>query len=220
MVDDLSRAVVFSNGEYRDLQGVREHLLVDDLLICADGALAKVMALDLKPDLLVGDFDSVSQELLDEAARLGIRRLTVPKEKDFTDTELALRQATLAGCSDILLVGAFGGRLDHALGNLFLLPPYIRQGVNIMLTDGETDVYLVTERLSLAGLAGKTVSLLPLTEQVVGVTIAGFYYPLCNHTLRWGETIGISNLPISDEAMVNVADGILLVVVTDAKRTA
>ena len=193
--------MVFSNGEYRDLRGVRQRLLADDLLICADGALAKVMAMDLQPDLLVGDFDSVSPKLLEEADRLGIRRLTVPAEKDFTDTDLALREATLAGCTDILLVGAFGGRLDHALGNLFLLPPYIRQGVSIALTDGETDVYLVT-------------------EQVVGVTIEGFYYPLCNRTLRWGETIGISNLPLLDEAKITVTDGILLVVVTDAKRTA
>lgn len=216
----MARAVVFSNGEYRDLAGVQRRLRTDDLLICADGALAKVMSMQLLPDCLVGDFDSISPELLAEADRLGVRRLTVPAEKDFTDTDLALQEAVRAGCTEVLLIGAFGGRLDHALGNLFLLPPYARQGINIMFSDGEMDAYLVTKQLSLTNCQGKVISLLPVTEQVSGVTIHGFYYPLHDYTLCWGKTIGISNLPLVDEPVVEVADGVLLVIVTDEKRTA
>lgn len=216
----MTRAVVFSNGEYCDLSGVKQRLRPDDWLICADGALAKVMALELLPDLLIGDFDSVSPELLQQADNLGVQRLTMPAEKDFTDTDLALRAAVDAGYREVLLVGAFGGRLDHALANLFILPPYIRQGVQISLTDGETDVHLVTEQLTLANCRERLVSLLPLTEQVSGVTLEGFYYPLHNHTLRWGDSIGISNVPLQSEVSVRLGSGILLVIVSDAAKTA
>jgi thiamine pyrophosphokinase len=212
----LGRAVIFSNGEYRDFSGVKQHLCRGDFLICADGALGKLMSMQIRPDLLVGDFDSVEPSLLEEAERAGINRLNVPVEKDFTDTELALREALKAGYRDILLVGAFGGRLDHELGNLFLLPPFVSAGARISLTDGETDAYLVTKELQLSGCRGKVVSLLPLTAEVQGVTISGFYYPLQDYTLHWGQTIGISNLPLVDNPSIRLQSGMLLVVVTDA----
>lgn len=216
----MARAVVFSNGEYCDLAGVQRRLRPDDWLVCADGALEKVMALRLLPDLLIGDFDSVSAELLQRSDQLGVKRVTMPAEKDFTDTDLALRTAVEAGYREILLVGAFGGRLDHALANLFILPPYVRQGVKVSLTDGETDVHLVTEQLTLGGCQQRVVSLLPLTEEVTGVTLTGFYYPLHNRTLRWGDSIGISNVPLDDQVFIQLSTGILLVLVTNAERTA
>lgn len=216
----MKRAVIFSNGEYRDLVGVRQRLHPDDLLICADGALGKLLALGLHPDLLVGDFDSLGEEQLLTAEQLGIRRVTFPAEKDFTDTELALREAVQAGCDQVLLVGAFGGRLDHALGNLFLLPPHVRQGLQLGFTDGVMDGYLITAPLQLRGCQGKIVSLLPITEMVEGVTLDGFYYPLQDYCLRWGQTIGISNLPLRDDPQISLRSGILLVIVTDEPGTA
>ncbi|MGI6359145.1 MAG: thiamine diphosphokinase [Bacillota bacterium] len=212
----MARAVVFSNGEYSDLAGVKARLQPGDWLVAADGAFAKVLSMDLVPDLMVGDFDSLPPSYLQQADQLGIRRLTLPAEKDHTDTDLALQEAIAAGFREILLVGAFGGRLDHALANLFILPPYVRQGVNIGLTDGRTDVYLVQDQLTLRGSRDRLVSLLPLTEQVKGVTLTGFYYSLSNRTLRWGDSIGISNIPLQDEVSIQLADGILLVIVTDA----
>lgn len=212
----MARAVVFSNGEYSDLGGVKARLSPGDWLIAADGAFTKVLAMGLVPDLMVGDFDSLSDSHLEQADRLGIRRLTLPAEKDYTDTDLALREAISAGYQQILLVGAFGGRLDHAVANLLILPPYVRQGVSISITDGQTDVYLVPEHLTLRQSQNRVVSLLPLTEQVKGVTLDGFYYPLNDRTLRWGDSIGISNVPLRDEVTICLQEGILLVIVTDA----
>lgn len=215
MVIGLRRAVIFSNGEYRHAAGVLSRLSSEDYLICADGALARLRELELVPDLVVGDMDSASASLVDQAAAQGVEILRVPAEKDFTDTEMALREAVGRGYAQVLVLGAWGGRIDHSLGNLLLFPPFIDAGTNVTLSDGSTDAYYVKEELQLDGCLGRIVSLLPLTPVVKGVTIDGFQYPLQGATLRWGKTLGVSNIAISDKISIHLSEGMLLAVLTD-----
>lgn len=208
------RAVVFSNGNYDDLPGVAARLSPHDWLICADGALAKLVALGRWPDLLVGDFDSVDAGLLAEAKKRGVELLTFAQEKDYTDTELAWQEALQRGYRNFLVVGAWGGRLDHSLANLFLLAPFASPGCDIQLTDGTTDAYFVTDTLHLQNIGGKLVSILAFTPSAQGVTAQGFHWPLTEATLNWGQALGISNIPLADQATVSVRQGTLLVIVT------
>ncbi|NLY54544.1 MAG: thiamine diphosphokinase [Firmicutes bacterium] len=209
-----TRAVVFSNGYYACLAGIKQRLRPHDWLICADGALAKLVALDLWPDLLVGDFDSVDQSLLQQAQQRGVELRTFDREKDYTDTELACREAVERGCRELLLVGAWGSRLDHSLANLLLLPPYVEQGLTVSLTDGQTDAYLVRDELVLRQCQDRLVSILSFTPVARGVTAQGFYWPLQEATLHWGQGLGISNIPIADAVTISVTEGLLLVIVT------
>ncbi len=211
----MQRAIIFSNGEYRSTAGVISRLFPGDFLICADGALAWMQELGLQPDLLVGDMDSVSSILVEQAVALGVEVLRVPAEKDFTDTEMALREAIKRGYNDVIVFGAWGDRIDHSLGNLLLFPPFVESGTRVALSDGKSDAYYVKDVLELHGCRGKTVSLLPLTPSVQRVSIDGFHYPLREATLCWGQTLGVSNLATSDKVSVSLARGMLLVVTTD-----
>ena len=92
----MSRAIVFSNGTYADLAAIGQRLQPDDFLICADGALSKLVELGLWPHLLVGDFDSVDEKLLQQAKERQVELLTFQQEKDYTDTDLAFQEGITA----------------------------------------------------------------------------------------------------------------------------
>lgn len=208
-----ARAVIFSNGDYASLAGVAAKLRSDDWIICADGALKHLVDLQLWPDLLVGDFDSIDRELLAAAKARGVELLTFERDKDFTDTELAWQQARQRAPQEVLLVGGWGGRLDHSLANLLLFAPFARQH-RICLTDGLTDAYLTNEELMLEQCQNKLVSIIALTPEARGVTTQGLHWPLTDATLGWGQGLGISNIPIANLVQVQVQQGTLLVVVT------
>lgn len=209
-----ARAVIFSNGTYADIAGVAARLRHDDWLVCADGALAHLVNMQLWPDLLVGDFDSVGLGLLAAAKARGVELLTFEREKDYTDTELAWQAVRQRGYSEVLVVGGWGGRLDHSLANLLLFAPYAEQGYRICLTDGTTDAYFVTDELVLEQCQDKLVSIIAITPTAQGVTARGFHWPLTDANLHWGQALGISNIPVVATASVQVQQGILLVVVT------
>ena len=99
----------------------------EELCIVVDGALEVTHRLGVKPDFIVGDFDTVNHDLLEHYDREIILRH--PPEKDQTDTELAIETALGAGCRELVFFGATGSRLDHSLGNIFLLESLLKQGI-------------------------------------------------------------------------------------------
>ena len=194
-----------------------------DLVIAADGGLVRARALGLVPDVLVGDLDSLSAALADdaEAARMAVLRARV--DKDESDAELALLEAVRRGASRVTVLGAFGGpRLDHALANLWLLAHPNLAGVDVVLLDGRSRAWLITApgpegepvtRL-LRGPIGATVSLLPHGGAVTGITTTGLRYPLRDEPLAVGPARGLSNVRTAADAAVTVRAGRLLVVET------
>lgn len=209
-----ARAVIFSNGSYTDLAGVARRLQADDYLVCADGALNHLNGLQLWPHLLVGDFDSIELSLLQAAKDRGVQLLTFERDKDYTDTELAWQAVRRLGYRQLMVVGGWGDRLDHSLANLLLFAPYAQQGYHIHLTDGATDAYFVTDKLTLRPERDRLVSIMALTPVAKGVTARGLHWPLTNATLNWGQALGISNVPVDDEVTIEVQEGLLLVIVT------
>ena len=117
------RAAVFLNGEYPagDDEFYARRFAAADLRIAADGGYAALRALGLRPEVLVGDFDSLSGEALAAAAAEGVEIVRLPVRKDETDAEAAVALALARGCAAIDLMGAFGGALDHELGNVAVL---------------------------------------------------------------------------------------------------
>lgn len=204
------RAIVLSAGQIADYERVRPFLAGADLVICADGGIRHAEALGLTPDLLLGDFDSAGEEWVARAAARGVPVERVPVEKDQTDTHLALDEAVRRGAREILLVGGTGDRLDHTYSNMLLLP-----GVNaeVTIVDAKNVVRLLRPggRLTLAGAPGDYVSLLPLTPEAKGVVFEGVKWPLDGATLKWGQSLGVSNQLVEPEAFVAVREGYLLV---------
>ena len=205
-----ARALVVADG---DVSSVDE--LDYQLVIAADGGLLKARALGLRPTLVVGDGDSLAPQVLDELAGEGVGVQLHPRAKDASDTELAIREAVRRGAAEVTLIGALGGqRVDHALANVLLLAsPDI--DADLTIVDNDMTVRVLgrrgAERLEIAGAAGDIVSLLPLSEEVAGVTTAGLAFELDNATLQQGPTLGLSNEMSGSRATVAVERGRLAV---------
>ena len=210
------RAVVVAGGRVRAGQRVRGVLDRADLVIAADRGLEWCLELGATPDLVVGDFDSVSSEALETARERGWPIETHPVEKDATDGEIALRRALTRGATSVSLLGALDGedRLDHGFANLLLLAFPETEGVNVRLVDEYREASLLRARelVELRGVRGDVVSLLPLTEPARGVTTWGLKYDLLGVPLHMGSTRGLSNELVWPHAQVQLADGLLLVV--------
>jgi len=184
-------------------------------VIAADRGLEACEALKLPVDYLLGDFDSVSQEVY-QAHRARILAgeehtvLTVyPSEKDATDTELAIRLALQLAPASITIVGATGTRLDHCFANLSLLMLPLEAGVPACILDEYNRVRLIrgTVRLQRRELYGPYISLIPFDNEVKGVTLSGFHYPLQDAVLPVGSSLGISNQPEAEQAEITLGSG-------------
>lgn len=183
-----------------------------DLVVCVDGGAARSLTLGLKPDVVVGDMDSIDPALRQHLMEEGVRMVEFPRRKDETDLELAVRYAVTEGATDLVLLGALGGRIDHTLANLMLLASPELEGVGARIVEGNQEVFLVREEAVIEGKPGDTVSLLPLTEDAAGIYTEGLEYPLQDGVLTFGAARGVSNVLLDSKARVRLKKGLLLVV--------
>ncbi len=206
------RAIVVA-GSSLDVVPGPEALTGSDLLVAVDGGADVLQRLGLRPDVLIGDMDSVSESTRLVAERGGVEMVLLPTAKDETDAEAALRLVVGRGAMQVTVYGALGGpRLDHLLGNLFLLAADWLKGAQVRLVDGRHEAFLAHGDVTVMGRAGDTLSLLPLTPTVLQVATAGLEYPLKSETLIQAATRGVSNVMTGATARVTHGDGALLVV--------
>jgi thiamine pyrophosphokinase len=187
-------------------------------VIAADGGVDRALALGLRVDVAVGDFDSVTAEGLAAAKAAGARIERYPTAKDATDLELALDAALALEPARILVVGTDGGRLDHLLGSVLLLAGERYAGVEVDALLGSSSVHVVRRERSLTGTPGDLVSLLPVHGAAECVTTEGLAYPLSRETLPAGTSRGISNVLTGTEARITVERGCLLAVRSPGDR--
>ena len=206
-------AVVFVNGEIADYGATARWLHRDDYRIAADGGARHMETLGLSPDVIVGDLDSIDEGLLTRLRGEGAAVERHPAAKAATDLELAIARAVRDGATEILLIGALGGRLDQTLANLLILAQR-NWDVPLAVAEGDQLARLLRgpEVLTLTGPTGCYVSAVALSEEVTGITYRGLEYPLVDATLRLGSTRGVSNTLTSSPARISIDTGILLVI--------
>ena len=206
------RAVIFANGTLNDPHQTLAAIQPGDTLIAADGGARHCRRLGLTPGMVIGDFDSLSEDELAQLEEAGTQVVRYPARKDFTDLELALQHAVWLGADEILVFGALGARWDQTLANLLLPAAPGLEHVRIRLLDGPQEIALLREgeALTINGQAGDTVSLVPLGGHAQGITTTGLEYPLADGTLYFGATRGISNVMLGEQATVRLEDGLLL----------
>ncbi|MHB9097531.1 MAG: thiamine diphosphokinase [Syntrophales bacterium] len=181
-------------------------------VICADRGARHLQAAGIVPTLIVGDMDSLDAESARLYEAQGCRFIRHPREKDETDTELALGEAFGMAPAEVWIWGAMGFRIDHTLANLSLLVQGAERGVEVKLIDEWCEVFLVTRRTVLEGEEGQTVSLLPFAGEAAGITLTGFEYPLTNAVLAVGHPRGTSNRLVACRGIIEIATGSLLAV--------
>lgn len=210
-----ARAIIISGGT-ADADFIRYDMegLSYDLLIAADKGLDACYLLKIKPDVMLGDYDSVDSSIYSFFERRGVENIKFPAEKNQTDTELAVRYALDHDMTDIILYGATGTRLDHTLANIYLLRLALKRHVNMQIRDAYNRIRLVEKQCEIIKKEafGHTISLLPVTVNVKDITLKGFQYPLEHGYLKQGMSLGISNVITAEQARIDVGSGVLLLV--------
>lgn len=190
-----------------------EHIQSGDLLIGADSGARFLISKGLRPDIAIGDFDSVSKEELATIRSSSGKTIACdPIDKDFTDTEMAVRLALDMQPSELVLLGALGTRFDHSLANVHLLALAEKQNVRAAIIDQYNKITLVTKELTIHKQNYPNVSLLPLSMLVTGITLYGFQYPLHEAELTIGQSLGISNVLTGQSGTIKLREGMLLVI--------
>ncbi len=213
---EMKRAVILTGGRIEEsfcLEYLEKQPF--DFYIAVDSGLQFFYKNHLNPDLIVGDFDSVSGEALHYFEKQKeVKWLRLIPEKDDTDTECAVRQAVLQGYGQIHILGGTGSRLDHMMATVGLLGMALEENVEILLLDSHNRARMIDHKLVITKKEqyGNYVSLLPVTPKVTGVTLKGMKYPLSDYTMVSYKSLGVSNEIVEDAAEIYLKDGALLVV--------
>lgn len=206
-------AWIFTGGDWHEDKclALLRSLSQPSRIIAADAGYKKALAAGVTPHYVVGDFDSMEKPTdLPDTVTL----VTVPCEKDDTDTMLACSIAVEKGCTSLLIIGGTGGRADHGLSNILYLESLCNRGIHALLTDGENRIQVVRDATVTLPDRGGYFSIMSLTD-TCSVTLTGCKYPLTHATLRRELPYAVSNeiLP-GGEAVVTVESGTAVVMET------
>jgi thiamine pyrophosphokinase len=201
----MKRALILANGNPPSKRLFRKYLLSADWFICADGGANTAVRFGSTPHLIIGDFDSVRKETLRVFSKVEIKKL---KDQNSTDLEKALTAAIRKKCTEIVVLGATGGRLDHAIGNLSALAKFSSK-TTIKFIDDTGEFIPVGHTLKITLPVGTSISLLPLSRCNAIVT-TGLKWNLNNETLQLGIRESTSNIVASSHVNIKVRSGHLI----------
>ena len=203
----MKRCVIVGGADINNYGFIREKLCADDYVVFCDSGLKHLQHLHSKPSLIVGDFDSHDNPLLDTET------IVLPREKDDTDTVYAVKEAIKRGFDEFLLIGVAGARLDHTLGNVSILLYLDSLGKKGCIIDDYSEMEIVSERPVSICDEYSFFSLLNITGCAKGITINGAKYPLADAEISCEYQYGISNEVLPGEnAVVSVKCGKLLLI--------
>lgn len=198
------RAFIYTGGKIYP-ENITEHPKADDVTIAADVGYKNALLLGDTAQILVGDFDSLDDDGISE----NVKKIQVPAQKDFSDTQLAVDTALKMGINDIVIIGGLSGRLDHTLANLSIIKELTLQNVFAIITDGKNRVRYVRSTSTLIPRSGyRYLSLIADGEKIKGVDIEGCKYPLKNATItEHDQSLTISNEIVGNCALISVKRG-------------
>lgn len=192
-----------------------------DEIIAVDGALAFFEKVDKRLEKcgklthIVGDFDTISTEILDKyRCHSNIEVHAFNPEKDYTDTDIALKLGMrLAGTGGtITILGATGTRADHMLANMQMLIEPMHAGIDCRIIDRHNRIRMIEGTLSLSKPYGTYISLIPVTMTLEGVDLEGFKYPLNDKTVYMGQSLCVSNELVEETGLIRIRKGIALLI--------
>lgn len=208
------RVLIFVNGYFKTTPFIRRSLTDADYIIAVNGGTRHALSVDLIPNVIVGDQDSLSPADRERVVNVGTQFIEFPARKDETDLELALHHAVEKRATEVYLFGALGGRIDHALANVLLLsfPEFERLPIRFFAEQQE--LFLIRQTARIFGNPGDLVSILPIGGAAIGVSNSGLEWSLKQETLPPGSPRGISNVLLDTEASITLQQGRLVCIVT------
>ena len=203
----MGRCVIVGGADINNYAFIREKLCADDYVIFCDSGLKHLENLQVQPGLIVGDFDSHENPLLD------VETIVLPCEKDDTDTVFAVKEAIKRGFDDFLLIGVIGARLDHTLGNVSILLYLDSLGKKGCIIDDYSEMEIVSNEPVSVRDDYSYFSLLNISGCAKGITITGAKYPLVDGEFSCEYQYGVSNEVLPGQvAVVSVKEGKLLLI--------
>lgn len=198
------KAFIYTGGKIYP-ENITERPKKGDLVIAADSGYNNALLMNATVDIALGDFDSLgdSSVIPDD-----IEKITVPSEKDETDTQLAVDLAISRGADDIIIIGGLDGRLDHTISNLAILEAMCDSSVHCVITNGQNRARYIRSTSTLLAKSGfQYISLIAADDTVKGVCVEGCKYPLKNARLSRKFQYAISNEISANCALISVKRG-------------
>lgn len=203
----MKRCVVVGGADINNYEYIRDCLCKDDYIVFCDSGLKHMDRLGVKPNLIVGDFDSYDNPNLD------VETIVLPCEKDDTDTVFAVKEALKRGFDEFLLIGVIGARLDHTLGNVSILMYLDSLSKKGVIIDDYSEMEIVSKEPAFIEESFAYFSLINVSGKAKGIVVENAKYSLDNAEITCEYQYGISNEVIKGEiAKVSVSDGQLLLV--------
>ncbi len=209
------KAVIISGGKepskdllYREIKDV-------DMIIGADKGCEVLYKYNIKPDYILGDFDSANEDIIKSIETKALGKIKFKREKDYTDTELAYNLAVEKGADEIILLGATGTRYDHALSNFGLMLRGLKKSIKVKIIDDNNYIFLTDKSITLKGNKGNIISFQAYCEEVKNFNITGAKYNLTNFNLKLGDSITTSNEFLEEEIEITFDSGIVMILYTN-----
>lgn len=211
--------IIISGGrvDLYSLQEIMDRHLESSRVIAVDKGIETCNKIGIVPDVIVGDFDSASKVTVGVYRKMAkkmhsIQFVDLDTHKDFTDTHVAIMHAMEEGATDIYILGATGTRLDHSMANIGLLKECADKGVNAYIEDDHNVITMINSSAGISRLEGYDyISFIPYGGCVTGVTLTGFEYNVENRTFEIGDSLGVSNRVVSEDARIEIEDGYMIV---------
>lgn len=203
MGEKKMRCVIISGSPDTNVEEIKSLCTSDDFIVCADSGYSFAKKAGLTPNLIIGDFDSLKEELPQNTEVVKLNT-----HKDDTDTEHCVMECIRRGYKDFLLLGSIGGRTDHTFANIATLAFLSEYNYNgIARNNGEEIRILKEGSYEMNNKKGLIFSVFPYGCESVNVTYKGAEYMLNNKTLTYNVSRGISNVFVDDNAEITVNRG-------------
>ncbi|URZ00805.1 thiamine diphosphokinase [Clostridium felsineum] len=204
------KVVVISGGKMPSEKLLYDEIEKCEYIICADSGANCLYKYKISPNILVGDFDSIDDEIF-SYFKNNTSIVEVPCEKDFTDTELAFNEALKLSPDEISFLGCTGTRLDHIFGNLGLLYKCIKSGIKASIKDDNNTLFMIDKTTKIQGEKGEIFSIQGFRDEVKALYIENAKYPLKNYNLNFGDSRTVSNEFLDEPVTIRFENGIVIV---------
>jgi len=186
-----------------------------DFILGVDSGCNSLYYLNILPNGIIGDFDSIDESILDNLKSTNCEIITHYKKKNYTDTELAINFLIDRGFGSVIIFGATGSRIDHMFSTILVMN-YYNRFIEITIQDSKNHITFLKGPVSckIEKEEYAYFSLLALSEIVTGITYTNAKYPLHNATISQYQSIGISNEWIDSDVLLDISSGEALLIKT------
>ncbi len=211
-------SVIILNGKFVSSPNKYKQIIGNKYTVAADGGALFLDKLDILPDIIIGDLDSLSDDNIQYFKNKGVDFIKYPVEKDKTDGELALDYCSKNNFNEVTIMGCQGGRIDQQLANIYLLEYSKKISLKSVIKEPGLEIGLINGHLNLVNKENWNLSLISLNEKAEGLSIKGCKYEVEDESLFRYKTLGLSNKITGDNACISIQKGLLLYIVFNKKE--